>query len=113
MGLEAYICAMGPHKPPKYQIQLIKIKPRGLYTSLVYEKQKRVAGQLFLSFCIDIKGDKGRKYVFWGVFCISRGQSESQNKNNTKNKNKNKIYFLSEKVCLNLFLELKSEPDSP
>jgi hypothetical protein len=61
MGLEAYICAMGPHKPPKcpllYQIQLNKIKPRGLYTSLGYGKQQRVAVQLFLSFCIDTKGD--------------------------------------------------------
>ena len=80
MGLEAYICAMGPHKPPEYpllyQKQLNKIKQRSLYTSLGYVKQQRVAVQLFLGFSIDIKGDKGQEYAFWGVFCIFRGQNE-------------------------------------
>jgi hypothetical protein len=82
MGLEAHICAMGPHWPPKspllYQKQPKKIKQRSPDISLGYMKQQRVAVQLFLSFCIDIKGGKGQKSVFWGVFCIFRGQNESE-----------------------------------
>ena len=81
MSLEAYICAMGPHWPPKcpllYQKQQKKIA-EGFYISLGYTKQQRAAVQLFLSFCIDIKGNKGQKYAFLGVFCIFRGQNESE-----------------------------------
>ena len=82
MSLEAYIYAMGPHRPPKYpllyQKQPKKIKPRGCCIFLGYVKQQRAAVQLFLSFCIDIKRDEGQKYAFWGVFCIFRGQNESE-----------------------------------
>ena len=77
MGLKAYICATGPHKPPKYpllyQKQLNKIKQRGLYTSLGYVKQQGVAVQLFLSFCIDIKGEKGHKMRIFGRFLYFQG----------------------------------------
>jgi hypothetical protein len=61
-------------------------------------KQQRVAVQLFLSFCIDIKGGKGQKSVFWGVFCIFRGENESELKKYIYIKIKS--YFLSEKMCV-------------
>jgi hypothetical protein len=92
MGLEAYICAMGPHKPPKYpllyQKQLNKIKPRDLYTSLGCVKQQRVAVQLFPSFCIGIKGDghKGKKCTLFEDFFVFLGAKMNLNKkNSTKN----------------------------
>ena len=82
LSLEAYICAMGPHKPPKcpflYQKQPSKIQPRHIYIGLGYVKQQRVAVELFLSFCIDIEGNKDQKCAFWGVFCIFGAQNESE-----------------------------------
>jgi hypothetical protein len=92
IGLEAYICAMGPHKPPKYpllyQKQPNKIKPRDLYTSMGYLKQQRAAVELPLSFYIDIKRGKGQKCIFRGQ--KYHGKSEYKN---TQKKIEIDIYF--------------------